>query len=70
MCMSTIINGETYLTANEAMAKLQVSRPKLDGLVRDGSLKRYRQGIRKVNYYKLSDLDLLLEVREDRADEK
>jgi hypothetical protein len=68
--MSTIINGETYLTANEAMAKLQVSRPKLDGLVRDGLLKRYRQGIRKVNYYKLSDLDLLLEVREDRADEK
>lgn len=61
------INDETYFNTAEAMGRLGVSRPTFDNLVKNGQLKRYQQGIRRVAYYKLSDLDKLLEMRE--ADE-
>lgn len=65
MYMPIEVNGETYYNTSEAMGKLGVSRPTFDNLVRTGQLKRYKQGIRQVAYYKLSDLDRLLEMRED-----
>ena len=66
MIMPIEINGETYLNTSEAMGRLGVSRPTFDNLVKEGRLKRYRQGIRQVAYYKQSDLDKLLEMREDK----
>lgn len=70
MIMPVQINGETYLTTSEAMGKLGVSRPTFDALVKSGRLTRYKQGIRQTHYYKLSDLDRLLEVTEDTSDEE
>jgi excisionase family DNA binding protein len=63
--MTIQINGDTYLDTKEAMDYLGVSRPTLDALVDDGRLKRYKQGIRRLNYYKQADLNKLLEMRED-----
>lgn len=61
--MTIQINGETYLNTSEAMGRLGISRPTFDKLVKAGSLKKYQQGIRKIPYYKLSDLENLLEMR-------
>jgi predicted DNA-binding transcriptional regulator AlpA len=66
--MSININGETYLNTSEAMGKLGVSRPTFDSLVKNGQLKRYQQGIRKIAYYKLSELEGLLEMREEKGE--
>lgn len=66
MAMPIQIDGETYLNTSEAMGRLGVSRPTFDRLVKDGSLKRYRQGVRQVAYYKQSDVDKLLEMKEDK----
>jgi excisionase family DNA binding protein len=59
------VNGETFLNTKEAMKKLGVSRPTFDNLVKSGRLKRYRQGVRQLPYYKESDLDNLLRMREE-----
>ena len=67
--MPAEINGETYLNTSEAMSRLGVSRITLNALAREGRLKRYKQGIRKTLYYKLSDVDQLLELREERTEE-
>lgn len=66
--MSIMKDGETYLNTAEAAAYLGVSRATVDAMVQDGRLRRYKQGIRKANYYKQSDLDKLLEIREDTED--
>jgi excisionase family DNA binding protein len=68
MIMPIEINGEQFLNTSEAMSYLGVSRTTLDDLVKDGRLKRYKQGIRRVNYFKQLDLDRLLEMREDDGD--
>jgi excisionase family DNA binding protein len=61
--MPTQIGGETYLNTSEAMSYLRVSKPTIIELVKDGRLAQYKQGIRKIHYYKQSDLDNLLELR-------
>lgn len=65
MSMPIQIDGEVFLNTVEAMQHLGVSRPTLDGLVADGKLKRFKQGIRKLYYFKQSDLDKILSMRED-----
>lgn len=67
MHMPIEIKGETYLNTSEAMGRLGVSRPTFDKLIKDGLLKRYKQGVRQVAYYKLSDLERLLEMTEDSS---
>jgi DNA binding domain, excisionase family len=62
--MPTIINGESYLTSLEATERLQVSRQTLENLASEGRLKKYRQGIRRTIFFKESEVDKLLEVRE------
>ena len=64
MIMPITIDGEIYLNTSEAMGRLGVSRPTFDKLVKEKQLKRYRQGVRQVAYYKEADLDKLLEIRE------
>lgn len=70
MSMPIEVNGERYLNTSEAMGKLGISRPTFDALVNSGKLKRYRQGIRQLPYYKDSDLDRLLRMEEDSPDEE
>ena len=55
---------EGYLTTQEAMTKLDVSRPTFDKMVKNGELKRYQQGKnKKRSYYKIEEVDALLEIR-------
>ena len=68
--MPVEFNGATYLSTSEAMSHLSVSRTTLDELVKNGRLKRYKQGIRRANYFKQADLDKLLEFREDDGTEE
>ena len=65
MNMPLQIDNKVFLNTQEAMKHLGVSRPTLDSLVAQGKLKRHKQGIRKSNYYKLSDLNRILELREN-----
>ena len=69
MAMPIVISGETYLNTSEAMGRLGISRPTFDRIVRDGELTKYRQGIRQVAYYRQSDVDRLLEMREASKDD-
>jgi predicted DNA-binding transcriptional regulator AlpA len=70
MVMPIEVNGETYLNTSEAMGRLGVSRPTFDNLVKTGQLRKYRQGIRQAAYYKQSDIDRLLEMREADNDDQ
>jgi predicted site-specific integrase-resolvase len=63
--MTIEVNGEVFLNTEEAMNHLGVTRATLDNLVKEGRLKRFKQGIRRANYFKQTDLDRLLELRED-----
>lgn len=65
MIMPIEIDGDVFLNTSEAMAYLGVSRTTLDALVNEGRVKRYKQGIRRLNYFKRSELARLLEFRED-----
>jgi excisionase family DNA binding protein len=69
MAMPIQIRGETYLNTSEAMGRLGVSRPTFDNLVKAGQLTKYRQGVRQVAYYRQSDVDALLEMREANDEE-
>lgn len=62
------IDGETYLNTAEAMGRLGVSRPTFDRLVKNRQLKKYQQGVRRISYYKLSEIDKLLEMGEAGED--
>lgn len=56
------IDNEEYLDAKEAQDFLGVSSQSLGNYVRAGLLKRYRRELnRNVKYYKLSELQKLLE---------
>lgn len=68
MSMPIQINDESYLTTSEACEHLQVTRETLNNYVRSGRLRRYKQGVRRTSYYKQSDLDRLLEFREEKED--
>ncbi len=64
MNMPIQVKGETYLNTSEAQGRLGISRPTFDNLVKQGQLKRYRQGVRQLPYYKEVDVNRLLEMRE------
>jgi len=57
------LNGEEYLTADEACALLGVKAATLYAYVSRGLLPSYRQGIRRRRLYKRRDVERLLELR-------
>jgi excisionase family DNA binding protein len=57
------LDGEEYLTANEACALLGVKPATLYAYVSRGLLCSYRQGIRRRRLYKRREVDTLLQVR-------
>jgi excisionase family DNA binding protein len=67
--MTIEINGETYLTTNEACQAVGVSRETLNRYVNNGLIRRYKQGIVRTAYYKRTDVDELIrrrsEIQED-----
>jgi len=61
-------DNEQYLTPDEACRHLGVSRRTLERYVDDGRITKYRRGIKRAVFFKLSELDRLLEIRPDDRD--
>ncbi|MFN8482086.1 MAG: helix-turn-helix domain-containing protein [Anaerolineae bacterium] len=56
-----------YLTVDEACALLGVKRATLYAYVSRGTLRSYKQGIRRQRLYRRSDIEALLTVRPGAA---
>lgn len=57
------VDGEIYLTTQEACDYLGVSRETLHQMTKDGRLYKYRQGFSRTVYYKQEELDNLKRIR-------
>ena len=61
------LNGENYLTGNEACHLLGVKASTLYTYVSRGVLRSYKQGIKRRSLYKQAELESLLQLRLSRA---
>jgi citrate synthase len=59
------IEGETYVTGDEATAMLGVKRATLYAYVSRGVLRSYRKGVGRERLYRRADVEALLTVRAD-----
>ena len=59
--------GSDYLTVEEACALLGVKRATLYAYVSRGTLRSYKQGIRRQRLYRRADVEALLTVRPGAA---
>ena len=59
------IEGEMYLTGDEATAMLGVKRATLYAYVSRGMLRSYRKGVGRERLYRRADVEALLKVRPD-----
>lgn len=59
-----VMNGEEYLTAEEARSLLGVKAATLYAYVSRGLLSSYRQGIKRQRLYKKSQIESLIGLRE------
>jgi excisionase family DNA binding protein len=57
-----ILDGEEYLTVDEAARRLGVKRATLYAYVSRGVLRSYRQGIKKKRLYRRVEVEALLRV--------
>ena len=57
-----VIEGEEYLTGDEAAGLLGVKRETLYAYVSRGMLKSYRQGIKRQRLYRRSEIESLLRL--------
>jgi excisionase family DNA binding protein len=57
------LNGENYLDGQEASSLLGVKLSTLYTYVSRGTLKSYKQGIKRQRLYKLAELEALLRLR-------
>ncbi|HZP39809.1 MAG TPA: helix-turn-helix domain-containing protein [Methylomirabilota bacterium] len=57
-----LLDGEEYLTGEEAAALLGVKRETLYAYVSRGMLKSYRQGIKRQRLYRRSEIDALVRL--------
>jgi citrate synthase len=57
------LNGETYLSGNEACSLLGIKVSTLYTYVSRGVLKSYKQGIKRQRLYKRAELEALLRLR-------
>ncbi len=65
-----VMNGEEYLTAEEARSLLGVKAATLYAYVSRGVLSSYRQGMKKQRLYKKSQIESLIGLRPGgKADE-
>lgn len=59
-----VMNGEEFLTAQEACKALGVKAATLYAYVSRGLLRSYRQGIRRTRLYRRDEVDELTRLRE------
>ncbi len=64
-----VIDGEEYLTGDEAAALLGVKRETLYAYVSRGMLTSYRQGIKRQRLYRRSEIEALVRLAPSTADE-
>jgi citrate synthase len=57
-----VLNGEEYLTGEEAARRLGVKRATLYAYVSRGVLRSYRQGIKRQRLYRRADVEALLRL--------
>lgn len=57
------VEGDVYLSAQEACEMLGVKQPTLYAYVSRNVLPSYRQGIRRQRLYRLKDIEHLLEIK-------
>ena len=57
-----VIDGDEYLTGDEAAALLGVKRETLYAYVSRGMLKSYRQGIKRQRLYRRAEIEALLRL--------
>src|SRR5262249_56143047 len=57
-----ILDGEQYLTGEEAAATLGIKRETLYAYVSRGVLRSYRQGIKRQRLYRQSDVERLMQL--------
>jgi citrate synthase len=68
-----IVDGEEYLTGEEAAAALGIKRETLYAYVSRGFLKSYRQGIKRQRLYRQAEVTRLVQLvptSEERAPER
>jgi citrate synthase len=68
-----ILDGEEYLTGEEAAAALGIKRETLYAYVSRGFLKSYRQGIKRQRLYRQADVTRLIQLApasEEQAPER
>jgi citrate synthase len=64
-----VLNGEEYLTGEEAAQLLGVKRATLYAYVSRGVLQSYRQGIKRQRLYRRADVEALLRLSPGAARE-
>jgi citrate synthase len=64
-----LLDGEEYLTGEEAAAQLGVKRETLYAYVSRGMLKSYRQGNKRQRLYRRSEIESLLRLAPSSTDE-
>jgi excisionase family DNA binding protein len=57
-----VVDGEEYLTVDEASGRLGIKPSTLYTYVSRGVLRSYRQGIKRQRLYRRSDVDALLRL--------
>jgi excisionase family DNA binding protein len=68
--MTLEIDGETFLTTNEACRAIGVSRETLNRYVNNGLIKRYKKGITRNAYYKQADVNELVRKRSELQEDE
>src|SRR5689334_19792308 len=64
-----LVDGEEYLTGDEAAGLLGVKRETLYAYVSRGLLKSYRQGIKRQRLYRRAEIEALLRLSPSGADD-
>lgn len=64
-----MVDGEEYLTGDEAAALMGVKRETLYAYVSRGTLKSYRQGIKRQRLYRRAEIEALLRLAPSGADD-
>lgn len=67
MGVMIVIDGEEYLTGDEAAGLLGVKRETLYAYVSRGMLKSYRQGIKRQRLYRRAEIERLLRLAPSSA---
>jgi citrate synthase len=63
-----MVDGEEYLSGDEAAALMGVKRETLYAYVSRGLLKSYRQGIKRQRLYRRSEIDALVRLAPSAGD--